>query len=192
MLFRSWSDTKPLTYAIHPPANGDTTATVRALWDDEFLYLAFDVADTQVETASPDDHWNDDSVSISINNGTFRCRRDVRGTGEGECERALQLKLGTTLNDPGDTDIGFAVEMKVPFTQTRVIPNAGDIVPTDFLSVDHDGNPGGAWDDPATIFSKISWDGDGNVDTTGRSLLLLPFRLFLPLIQKSYSPNSPP
>lgn len=167
-----WSDAKPLTYATHPPANGNTSATVRALWDDdEFLYVGFDVADTQVETAAFD--WDDDSVSIIINNGTFRCRQDVGGTGEGICERALQLRPGTTLNNPGDTDAGFTMEMKVPWTQVRVIPNARDIVPADLLSVDHDGNPGGAWDDPATIFSKISWDGDGSVETTGRSLLLL-------------------
>lgn len=182
----AWLDAKPLTYAIHPPENEDSSATVRALWDDEFLYLAFDVADTQVETAALD--WNDDSISISINNGAFRCRRDVRGTGEGDCKRALQLKSGTTRNDPDDTDVGFTVEMRVPLTQTRVIPNAGDIVPADLLSVDHDGNPGGAWNDPATIFSKISWDGDGSVDTTGRSLLL-PFTLFLPLVQKNYPPT---
>ena len=175
----AWSDAQPLIYAIHPPENGDTSATVRALWDDEFLYAGFVVTDTQVETAALD--WNDDSVSISINNGTFRCRQDVGETGEGECERALQLK----------PDIGFTVEMKVPFTQTRVIPNAGDIVPADLLSVDHDGNPGEPWDDPATIFSKISWDGDGSVDTTGRSLLLLPPPLFLPLVQKNYAPSSP-
>jgi len=172
----AWLDAQPLIYAIHPPENGDTSATVRALWDDEFLYAGFVVTDTQVEAAVLD--WNDDSVSISINNGTFRCRQDVGETGEGECERALQLK----------PDIGFTVEMKVPFTQTRVIPNAGDILPADLLSVDHDGNPGGAWDDPATIFSKISWDGDGSVDTTGRSLLLLPPPIFLPLVQKNYPP----
>lgn len=183
----AWSDVKPLTYAIHPPSNGGTTATVRALWDDEFLYLAFDVTDTQVETAALD--WNDDSVSISINNGAFRCRQDVGGTGEGECERALQLKPDTTVNNPDGTDIGFTVEMRVLLTQTRMIPNAGDIIPADLLSVDHDGNPGGAWDDPATIFSKISWDGDGSVDTTGRSLLLLPCTLFLPLVQKNYPPT---
>jgi hypothetical protein len=181
-----WSDATPLTYAVHPPANEDTSATVRALWDDEFLYLAFDVSDTQVETATLD--WNDDSVSISINNGTFRCRQDVGGTGGGGCKRALRLKPGTTLTIPGDIDPGFTVEMRVPWTQTRVIPNAGDIVPVDFLSVDHDGNSGGAWDDPATIFSKISWDGDSSVDTTGRSLLL-PCTLFLPLVQKNYPPT---
>jgi hypothetical protein len=179
-----WSDATPLTYAVHPSTNEGTRSTVRALWDDEFLYLAFDVSDTQVETATLD--WNDDSVSVSINNGTFRCRQDAGGTGEGGCQRALQLKPGTTLTTPGDTDLGFTVEMRVPLTQVRVIPNAGDIVPVDFLSVDHDGNPGGPWDDPATSFSKISWDGDSSVSTTGRSLLLLPWRLFLPIVQRNY------
>jgi hypothetical protein len=187
----AWSDAKPLTYATHPPANGGTTATVRALWDDEFLYVGFNVADTQVETASPADYWNDDSISISINNGTFRCRQDVGGTGEGICERALQLKAGTTLNNRGDTDEGFTVEMKVSWSQVRAVPNTGDIVPADFLSVDHDGNPGRPWDDPATIFSKMSWDGDSRVDTTGRSFLLLPPPLFLPLVQKNYAPPTP-
>ena len=182
----AWLDAEPLTYATHPLTNGNTSAVIKALWDNEFLYAGFVVTDTHVETAASD--CNDDSVSIIINSlwdvdksgrrVTFRCRQDVGETGEGDCERALQLK----------PDIGFTVEMKVPFTQTRVIPNAGDIVPADLLSVDHDGNPGGAWDDPATIFSKISWDGDGSVDTTGRSLLLLPPPIFLPLVQKNYHP----
>ncbi len=186
----TWSDAQPLIFAVHPPVNGSTTAIAKALWDDEFLYIGFDVADTQVETAAFDD-WNDDSVSISINTGinneTLRCRQDIGGTGEGNCERALQLRPGTTLNTPGDTDVGFTVEMKVSWSQVRVIPSAGDIVPADLLSVDHDGNPGGAWNDPLTRFSKISWDGDSRVDTTGRSLLNVamvvpPVAIYLPLI----------
>ena len=79
----------------------------------------------------------------------------------------------TTLDDPGDTDCGFTAEMRIQWSELRITANLGDVMPADLLSVDHDGNPGALYDDPGTEFSKLSWDGDGNVDTSGRSLTLL-------------------
>ena len=81
------------------------------------------------------------------------------------------LKGKTTIGNNSDIDIGYYVEMKIPWANTRVIPTSGDVIPVDFLSVDHDNNPGGLWNgiDPKTNFSKMSWDGDGSVNTTGKS-----------------------
>jgi hypothetical protein len=166
-----WQCAIPLTYAIHTSQTDVTTATVRALWDRDCLYVGFAVEDTQVETADFD--WNDDSVSIVFNNGEFKCRHDVGDTGEGECNRVLHLPSCTTLNNPSDADCGYTVEMCIRWSKARITANAGDVIPTDFLSVDHDGNPGAPHDDPGTEFSKLSWDGDGSVDTTGRSITLV-------------------
>ena len=55
--------------------------------------------------------------------------------------------------------------------------------------MDNDGYPGGAWDDPGTLFSKVSWDGAASVETTGRSPTLgtPEFRIWLPLVLKGGS-----
>ena len=108
---------------------------------------------------------------------------DVGGSGEGDCERALYLPPCTTLDETGDTDCGYTVEMRIRWARARITANGGDIVPADLLSVDHDGYPGGAWDDPGTLFSKVSWDGDASVETTGRSLTPVTpeFQISLPL-----------
>jgi hypothetical protein len=182
-----WQYAIPLTYAIHISQTDVTTATARALWDWDFLYVGFEVEDTQVETADVD--WDDDSVSIIFNNGEFRCRQDVGGTGEGECDRALDLPSGTTLDDPNDTDRGYTAEMRIQWSKVRITANACDIVPTDFLSVDHDGNPGAPYTDAE--FSKLSWDGDSRVDTTGRSINLVSYCgqcqcVWLPIILKAW------
>ena len=192
----AWADVEPLTYAVHAGQPDGTTATVRALWDGDDLTLGFEVHDTQVETADQD--WDDDSVSLILDNGAlifdngesvidygaFRCRQDVGGSGEGDCERALYLPPCTTLDEEGDTDCGYTVEMRIRWARARITANNGDIVPADLLSVDHDGNPGGAWNDPGTQFSKVSWDGDASVETTGRSLTLITpeFHIWLPLV----------
>jgi len=184
-----WQCVNPLTYAVHISQTDVTTATVRALWDQDYLYVGFEIEDSQVETANFD--WDDDSVSIVFNNGEFRCRQDAGGTGEGECDRAPDLPSCTTLNDPGDADCGYTVEMRIQWSKVRITANAGDVIPTDFLSVDHDGNPGAPHNDPGTEFSKLSWDGDGNVDTTGRSITLVSHCgrchcVWLPIILKAW------
>jgi hypothetical protein len=187
-----WQCAIPLTYAIHISQTDATSATVRALWDWDYLYVGFAVEDTKVETANSD--WDDDSVSIIFNNGEFRCRQDVGGTGEGECNRALHLSSGTTLDTPGDTDRGYTVEMRIQWSKARITANAGDVLPTDFLSVDHDngtGQPACGPPGPGCQFSKISWDGDSSVDTTGRSITLVRhcgqcWCVWLPVILKAW------
>ena len=166
-----WQTAIPLIYAIHTDQTDVTTATVRALWDWDYLYLGFEVKDTQVETANVD--WDDDSVSIILNNDEFECRQGVGGTGEGACDRAVHLPECTTLDDTTDSDCGYTVEMRIHWTRARITANAGDVLPTDLLSVDHDWNPGVPY--TQTEFSKLSWDGDGSVDSTGRSVSLVNF-----------------
>jgi hypothetical protein len=61
--------------------------------------------------------------------------------------------------------------MAIPWSLT---PATGSTIDADFLSVDHDRNPGGAFDHPGTVFSKISWDGDQDVRTAGRRVRLAP------------------
>jgi hypothetical protein len=177
-----WQYADSLAYAVHISQTDMTTATVRVLWDQDHLYVGLAVEDTQVETAASD--WNDDSVSLVFNNGELRCRQDVGGTGEGDCDRALYLPSCTTLDNTSSSDCGYTVEMRVQWSRARIAANAGDVVPTDFLSVDHDGNPGAPYTD--TEFSKLSWDGDASVDTTGRSITLVGHCVWLPIILEAW------
>jgi len=181
-----WQCAIPLTYAIHISQTDVTMATVRALWDQDYLYVGFEVEDTQVETSAQE--WNDDGVSIIFNNQELNCRQGVGGTGEGECDRALDLPSCTSVDNSG-TDCGYTVEMRVQWSKARITANARDVVPTDFLSVDHDGNPGAPYTD--TEFSKLSWDSDSRVDTTGRSITLVGHCgqcqcVWLPIILKAW------
>ncbi len=165
----AWSEAVPLVYAIHPAENGSSTATVRFLWDNNYLYVGFDINDTQVETADLSALWDGDSISVLLHDGGIAEYRQSLGQKQNE-DRAYQLKPMTTLNNPTDVDAGYTVEMRIEW---RDPPISGRGIPADLLSVDHDANPSGKHDAPNTIFSKRSWDGDGDITTAGANLLLV-------------------
>jgi hypothetical protein len=165
----AWSEGDSLTYAVHPAKNGSSTATVRFLWDDDYLYAGFDVNDTQVEMADLSTLWDGDSVSLLLHDGGIAEHRQSLGENLGDY-RAIQLKPMTTLNEPADADNGYTVEMRIKWRQP---PLLGRRIPADLLSVDHDGNPGAKAGDPGTVFSKRSWDDDGDITSAGGRLLLV-------------------
>ena len=173
-----WSQAQPLTYAVHPLANDSTTVVVRLLWDDQYLYAGFDVSDTQVEGSSATP-WDGDSVSIIFDNGgqIQECRHSLLDDGWKTATTERHLKGATTFDNPDDQDEGYSIEMRIPWVRT---PAEGSTIAADFLSVDHDYNPGGLFDDRDTVFSKISWDGDRSVDTAMKSILLGPTLTPLP------------
>ena len=186
-----WLFAQPLVYAVHAAQTDVTTVTLRSVWIQDYLYLGFDVEDKQVETSAPESLWDSDSVSAIFSNGEFKCRQDVGGTGEGECVRALSIPSCTKPNDEYGIDCGFTAEMRILWSKLRITANVGDVLPADMLSVDHDGNPGAPYNDPGTEFSKLSWDGDNNVDTSGRSLTLVRLCdrwpcVFLPAVVKAW------
>lgn len=178
-----WAQAQPLTYAVHPPANDTTTMTVWLAWDEKYLYAAFDVNDTQVEESfAPDNIYDGDSVGVIIENGERiqEYRLTIRGAVDnkqeldvdraGATNSQAMLKGATTLNQPDDEDEGYLAEMRIPWENPA--PTAGSTIPADLWSLDHDYNPGQRYDDPHTVFSKLSWDGDLNVTTAGKGILL--------------------
>ena len=169
---RVWTRSEPFTFAVHPQANDSTTATVKLLWDEQYLYAGFEVNDTQVEGAADTTTWNGDSISIIIvNNRQIReYRHSLLVDRRGDAESAYRLKGGTTFNDNSDQDKGYFIEIRIPLSPTPVV---GQEILADLLSVDHDYNPKGLYDATQTVFSKISWDGDANVDTAGRKIKLI-------------------
>ena len=183
-----WSLAEPLTYAEHPSGNDSTTAVARLLWDDQYLYASFDVSDTQIERSSAKTPFDGDSVSVVLDNGGQLREYRYSLTGEnsadkkGDADSKHFLKGATSFDDSANLDEGYSVEMQIPWGAN--LPVANSKINADFLSVDHDGNPGGMYDATDTVFSKISWDGDGSVDTAGRSILLVggPLPLAEPVI----------
>ena len=169
----AWTQAQPFTFAHHGAANGNTTADVSLLWDQEYLYVGFDVKDSQVEGAS--DPWNGDSVSVVLGNGLITEYRHSL-TGANRADRRSDaisehwLKSGTTFDDPTNEDAGYSIELQIRWAFE---PESRKKIAIDFLSVDHDLNPGGHFDDTLTIFSKISWDGDQNIDTATKQILLI-------------------
>ncbi len=174
-----WMNAQPLVFAQHPPKNGSTTASVRLLWDEQYLYAGFDVDDTQVE-GSAITPWDGDSVSLIIENGAMENEPDKVeyrhslmgeevGARKGDLLSNHSLTRSTTYNDSTNEDVGFSVEMRIPWIAP---PSVGTLLKIDLLSVDHDNNPDTKYDDPKTVFSKISWDNDNSVDTSGGFLLL--------------------
>jgi hypothetical protein len=177
-----WLQAQPLTFAAHPLANDSTTATVWLLWDDTYLYASFDVSDRQVEDSSPDNIWDGDSVGVIIRNGgaiqEYRYtmlgddidRTRLIGDRAGTKINEATFKGNTTLNQTGDQDEGYSVEMRIPWA---VPPIMGSTIDADLWSLDHDGNPGKRWDDPHTTYSKMSWDKDQDMTTARRRIRLL-------------------
>ncbi len=168
-----WSLAEPLEYAVHPVVNDSTTAVVRLLWDEHYLYAHFDVSDTQVEEASWEAHWDSDSVSVVIINGgkIQEYRHSMLDDYWTSIITDRRLKCATTFNNTNDQDKGYVIGMRIPWDTP---PVEGSTIAADFLSVDHDYNPGSRYRDPGTVFSRISWDGDGNIDTARKSILLKP------------------
>ncbi|MFH0822231.1 MAG: sugar-binding protein, partial [Pseudomonadota bacterium] len=62
-----WASVPATTYAVAGTSGSDASASVRLLWDDEYLYIGFDVKDPEVRSGL--DIWDTDGVGCFINNG---------------------------------------------------------------------------------------------------------------------------
>jgi hypothetical protein len=167
----AWAQAPPLLYALHPAVNGATTAVARLLWDEAYLYVAFEVRDSHVESAGVAP-WDGDTVAISLENGgqVIEYRHTLPQDVSSLAESAHRLLGITTFDHQADRDSGYSVEMRIPWSTS---PAAGDAIAADFWSVDHDQNPGGRFDDPDTHFSALTWDGDQDTKTAGRRIWLV-------------------
>jgi hypothetical protein len=162
----AWREADSLTYAEHPAENDYTKATVRFLWDYDYLYVGFEVDDTQVEQAGPSTPWDSDSVSLLLHDGGIAEHRQSLGEELGDY-REIHLKDWTTKNVPDDRDNGYTVEMQIRWIQ-KPPPS---VIWADLLSVDHDDDPYDLVGDKN--FSKLTWDGDGDITSAGGRLLLV-------------------
>lgn len=141
--------------------------TVKLQWDCDYLYVLFSVKDDNLQAyRTEQDHpelYLDDMVEILIDtrNDKSACwgiddiiyhinilsvKKDDRGTAACVSDPSwngkaiYEVKLFGTLNNPGDTDIGYQVEMAIPWEEIEVIPEAGTSVGINFVNGDNDGN----------------------------------------------------
>ena len=125
----------PVTFT-DPEAMSDNTAVVRALWDDLFLYVAYEVTDAELEVLGDGIPWNDDGIEIYVDTAHDRStveRADdfhlviaidgvviiSRGTGEDLTATVPVLEEGT------DAPTGYILEARIPWEGFTATPTAG-------------------------------------------------------------------
>jgi hypothetical protein len=120
------------------------SATVWSMWDENYLYFAYQVEDTKLNsevTSSGDEIWKDDNLEIFIDGdndhnewvGTntddskyFVNLRNVLDS-EGALAGAMQsaVVLNGSLNSNSDTDTGYTIELAIPWTAVGKTPSEG-------------------------------------------------------------------
>ncbi len=138
-----WQDVTgiTLTASTSRDPNEDNTAVIKAKHDDNYLYLVFDVTDTNLQASGQDEvsHiYLDDSVEIFLdtqhdNGGVMQADDyhfiinlngaviDEVGTGGGkDLSYASSIMTGITLlgsnGDESDTDTGYVIEVAIPWS----------------------------------------------------------------------------
>ena len=141
----------------------DNTATVKAMWDNNNLYFAFNITDTNLQAtgmSEADALHLDGSIEIYIdtehNGGTAMQVDDYhfiinlnnvivddQGTGSGknyswDSNIVSATKLYGTQGDDTDTDTGYVIEVSIPWTDIGGTPTSGSIMGLDLAVNDRD------------------------------------------------------
>jgi Carbohydrate family 9 binding domain-like/Fibronectin type III domain len=150
------------------PGGVDNTAKVKLAWDDTYLYAAYDVTDSELlglqTTRDHPDVYKDDAVELFIDpegDGTsatsmtttdyqfvanvLETLDDKRGNGTGGKDPSYnaasflaQAVINGTLNASG-TDVGYAVELRIAWTDLGITPSTGHLMRMDLAVDDRDG-----------------------------------------------------
>jgi hypothetical protein len=142
----AWKGATPLT--LVDSLDGRPTqfrTTVRMVWDDEALYVAFDCEDpdvwgtftkrdeplytqevVEIFLDADADGRTYDEIEVSPHNVVFDAYFPARRQGmELSWDSGLQsaVKVAGTLDDAGDRDQGWTVEMRIPFARLHAVPH---------------------------------------------------------------------
>lgn len=145
----------------------ENTVYVKSLWNDDFLYFLFKVTDTNLQSHQTEqDHpelFLDDMVELLIdtNNDKDSCwnetkivyhinlsgiKKDDRGTSGCKSNpvwngnAVYAVKLFGTLNDQRDKDVGYQVEVAVPWSDINQLPVKNLVLGVNFANGDNDNN----------------------------------------------------
>jgi hypothetical protein len=153
---------------------------LRLFHDARHLYVALSSYDRFVEPATPPE--NSDglySFSVATRAGALQHYRlrwsanpPVAG-GEMLSPGKWGARLRGPFGDPGREGGGYVLEFAVPLDAIGWKP--GDLVPVNVIVQDHDGKPGGRYDEPGVEFARFYWGSlDNEARTAYRTLKLAP------------------
>ena len=160
-----WKNQKP-AIITGEKAGSENRLKIRSEWDNDFLYLAFEVVDLDLRAYQtvPDDPrlflddmvevlldavnqkdscWGTDDIVYHINllgikkddRGTTGCQSDPTWNGEAR----YVVKMMGTLNDTLDIDVGYHIEMGIPWKELGIHPVKGTKLGVNFADGDNDG-----------------------------------------------------
>lgn len=171
---------------------GTDSARCAVLWDDQNLYVAFDVKDSDLQGGVQDRDANvfaDDCVEVNIDPHGDRPEQmekndyyytitvgnvvsDASGPREDKTWNSKFRHAVTqrgTLNNSEDGDSGYSVELAFPWKELGIRPHAGMKIPIDFLVGDRDDDQQNYYYDWAELRSPqapVNW---GEIELVGRA-----------------------
>lgn len=149
-----WDGVPSVPFTVHTDGSvGSTSGTAQVVWDDDAVYFAFSISDTDVKSnyTDQDDNLfnNDDLVEIfldfdgdgrnylelgvsaaNVNYDMMVCPAVTCGSwGTNSAWDITGLETATTIvgtiNNSADVDEGYIIEVKIPFTGLSSAPSAG-------------------------------------------------------------------
>jgi len=159
---------------------GPSEMVLRLFHDARHLYVALSSYDRFVEPATPPE--NSDglySFSVATRAGALQHYRlrwssnpPVAG-GEMLSPGKWGARLRGPLGDPGREGGGYVLEFAIPLDALGWKP--GDLVPVNVIVQDHNGKPGGRYDEAGVEFARLYWGSlDNEARATYRTLKLAP------------------
>ena len=155
-----WSGVPTMSFTVHTDGSaGSTSGTAQAVWDDNAIYFAFSISDTDVKSnyTNQDDKLfnNDDLVEIfldfdgtgkdylelgvsaaNVNYDLTACPAITCGGWYGSGLNGYDVAglettaiVNGTLNNSADTDQGYVIEVKIPFSGLTSAPDANFSTP---------------------------------------------------------------
>ena len=123
------------------------TAVMRARWDDQYLYVGVEVVDGSLHNDSAN-AWEDDSVEVYLDmnhdkSTTYQADdfQYIAGQGDTSIWEKGNKTAGTSMATSAIA-MGYAVELRVPWTTLGNSPAAGNVYGFDIgVNVDDDGGP---------------------------------------------------
>jgi len=153
---------------------------LRLFHDGQHLYVALSSYDRFVEPATPPE--NSDglySFSVATRAGAlqhYRLRWSANppaAGGEMLSPGKWGARLRGPLGDPGREGGGYVLEFAIPLEAIGWKP--GDVVPVNVIIQDHNGKPGGRYDEPGVEFARLYWGSlDNEARASYRTLKLAP------------------
>ena len=162
-LLNEWNSARSINLENKSKKTGNQ-AVVRTLWDEQNLYIAFEVRDNNLQAIQTTlDHpqlWLDDMIEFLIDtrNDKDSCwniddviyhinllgqKKDDRGSIECTTNPKWNgnakyiIKMFGTLNDTTDVDTGFNMEISISWKELEVKPYPGFQMGVDFADGDH-------------------------------------------------------